>query len=75
MKSHIVLPFWRGTKNSSGRPPCSLLAVSRMREFDDVLLRFMAWEKKDADQIRNNIVAEHLEALAVEHEPGNDRMQ
>ncbi len=43
--------------------------------YDDVWFRFKEWEKMNADQIRNNLVAERLEALAVEHEPVNERVQ
>jgi hypothetical protein len=54
----------------------TLFAVSRMdEEFDDVWSQFSEWKTLNADQIRNKIVAERLEALAVEHEPGNDRLQ
>jgi hypothetical protein len=44
-------------------------------EFDNVWSRIQEWKTMNADQIRNNIVSERLEALAVEHESGNDRMQ
>jgi hypothetical protein len=43
-------------------------------EFDDAQLLFEKWKRMNADQIRNDIVAERLEAQAVEHEPVNDRM-
>jgi len=43
--------------------------------FDDVWFRLREWEKMNADQIRNTIVAERLETQAEEDSPATDRMQ
>ncbi len=52
-----------------------IVACLTDEEFDTVCFRFQEWEKLNADQIRNNIVAERLEEQAVEHEPMNERIQ
>jgi len=70
----MIFPFLRSTKIER---QAALFIVGCLTDegFDDVWFRFKEWEKMNADQIRNNIVAERLEEQAVEHEPVNERMQ